>query len=178
MEHRSVPEEDRSSARLAQSVDRMPSDGRHRELGGVESDQPRRHHGQDIAYQADAASGTQDKYYKMNVAPGTRVSIFTNYLSGFVHVLTTNTYLDNSINPNRCPQAHTQAHPCSPTHRGSGAREGDGEKQWKEGRKRNSTINVLVVSENTCKIEKGRKKTKQRVNKLFCSDDYPTTSIT
>lgn len=38
---------------------------------------------------------------------------------------------------------------------------GRGKKWWKEGRRTNSVINVLVVLEKTCKIKKARKKTKQ-----------------
>ena len=53
-------------------------------------------------------------------APGTRVSFCTSYFSGFVCVLTTNTYPDNPVNPKSCPQART--HPR--THlRGEGERE-------------------------------------------------------
>lgn len=67
------------------------------------------------------------------VVPDTRVSFFTNYLSGFAHVLTTNTYLDNSISPNRCPQAHTHACTCSPTYTESGEREGEGRNGGRKG---------------------------------------------
>lgn len=42
MEPSHVPDKDRSSTRVEQSVDQMTGDGGSREVGGVDPDQPRR----------------------------------------------------------------------------------------------------------------------------------------